>query len=704
MTRQEQTASRFFGQKLKNRSAESVLLTCAGGLAILLTLILANSFVAFKVPVWAWLLLLGATAWFLKDWLFTKDQFEEDLKSSRWVWFLLPLVIALAVRLPWFGYREIQGDEGVVLVRAADVLLGDTVELLLHRKGPMEILLSMAVWDLLGEINDLLVRIPFLLANLVSLALLYALSERWFGRKVAVLATSLLAIVGFHVAFSRVVQYQSLVMMWGIGSALAAERYRVYGRLTDIILAAICLGAGLLSHYDAILYAPAVLVLLSCRWFSKKRIEWNPLLWGMGIGAAMLALFYIPFVLGPDFQNTLGYLLDERVGTESGGSIADVWQMATFYNSSWFIVGIAGFGTAGLIALLKRQQDWMVRLAAVLFFFAPFLFYIGIVSVPRTHIYTFFPGLAVLAGLGLVWIGDLRRERSMLLYRLGQVGFVAWYLLCASYIWLLFTWGPGEVQRHWDIHRPNPVLYWTTWDEHPKFGLFGFPYQAGWRQLGQTDMTGLVYASNEEEEITNWYMGQADRTHCDSADLFLLAENVQDEIVFNPSILENKTSAAVGPNMVAFVNERVDLVFGARRFRPEDIRKPIEFDQITGLDTPLGDRVSLLGYELIDRGELVEVVLYWQVHSYINQNFQAFVHAIDSNGELATQFDSAPECAINPTTRWEPGTVVRDPHPMLLPSDERVTLVAGMYDLISLDRLPVANEPGNFVFLTEFEK
>ncbi len=198
-------------------------------------------------------------------------------------------------------------------------------------------------------------------------------------------------------------------------------------------------------------------------------------------------------------------------------------------------------------------------------------------------------------------------------------------------------------------------------------------------------------------------MAQADRTHCDLADLFLLADNVQDVIAFNPAILENKGETQIGPNMVAYAADSVPLQLGDTRFRPEDIRKPLEFEAISELNVPLGNDVTLMGYELIERGETLEVVLYWQVHNYINQNFQAFVHAIDADGELATQFDSAPECAINPTTRWEPGTVVRDPHPLVLPNNRPIRLVAGMYDLISLERLPVENEPGNFVFLTELE-
>ena len=69
-----------------------------------------------------------------------------------------------------------------------------------------------------------------------------------------------------------------------------------------------------------------------------------------------------------------------------------------------------------------------------------------------------------------------------------------------------------------------------------------------------------------------------------------------------------------------------------------------------------------------------------------------------------TQHDSAPECGINPTTRWEPGTLIRDPHLLVLPTGQPVQFMAGMYDLITQERLPVAGEPGNFVLLTDYEE
>ncbi|MFK7802986.1 MAG: ArnT family glycosyltransferase, partial [Anaerolineae bacterium] len=637
-------------------TGEALLLSVAGSLAILLAIILAVTNLGQEIPIVLLISLPLLLTLFpiIVHLFFRKEpsiQFKHDLVEN-WLWFLLPLAIALILRLPWFGYREIQGDEGIVLVRAADALLGDGAELLLHRKGPMEILLAMSVWGAAGKINDFWVRLPFLLCNIFSLALFFRLSDRWFGRKVAMLAGCLLAIVGFHVAFSRVVQYQSLVMMWGIGALLAAERYRETGRKPDLILVAILLAAGLLSHYDAVLFVPAILTLLMSRWYQAKEIPIKAVATAAGTGLLMLSLFYIPFLLGPDFQNAIGYLLNERVDTSAGGSLADVWQMVTFYNSSWAIIGFGGFALVGFYALWRLEKPSVIKIGGALFLLVPLLFYTVIVSVPRTHVYTFFPGLVLVAALGIDKIAELRRP-NVWLYRLGWGGFAIWFLVCASYIFLLFTWGPGEVQRHWDSLRPNTILFWTTWDKPPTFGLFGFPYQAGWRELGQSNLDGLVYASNEEEEITNWYMAQAARTHCDIADLFLLSENVQDPIAFNPILTVDKAEFEISENLSLFATDRFDFHLGSRMFTPAEISKP-RFGGLNPLDVPLGERVTLAGYDISIKSGHVEAVLYWDVKQAFDRNYQAFVHVIDQDGNLVTQHDSAPECGINPTTRWEP--------------------------------------------------
>ena len=143
--------------------AEQLAISAVGGLAILLTVILALALLPGEIHIV--ILVMLSLVFTLLPIVSNMIRPESTLSFAPFaakdlVWIFLPIGIALILRLPWFGYREIQGDEGIVLVRAADVLLGDHVELLLHRKGPMEILLIVGLWGLSGELNDFWSRLP----------------------------------------------------------------------------------------------------------------------------------------------------------------------------------------------------------------------------------------------------------------------------------------------------------------------------------------------------------------------------------------------------------------------------------------------------------------------------------------------------------------------------------------------------------------
>jgi hypothetical protein len=274
-----------------------------------------------------------------------------------------------------------------------------------------------------------------------------------------------------------------------------------------------------------------------------------------------------------------------------------------------------------------------------------------------------------------------------------------------------------ERQRNWATNRPLPNLYWTTWQIPPEFGLFGFPHQAGWRVIKDViDRDDLPYASNEEEEITNWYMAQSPRTHCLDFQTFLVAANAQDPIPFDPKWLENthlqKRILVNGrPSIEIFGREEVGNVeeieaTGHERWlKPADLL-PVLPDGIQSVDVMVGESIRLIGYELdtdeaFPGGKLV-VTLYWEALKPIDRNNQAFVHLYD--GELYAQHDGAPECDINPTTRWEPGQIIPDPHIVELPDDipaRSIPLFVGMYDLLSEERLAVNGTNDNAIYLTD---
>lgn len=687
---------------------------------ILLTLLIHIS----PGPIARWHLLIAAIVASLglplllypvRDWephALPRPPWRRATSTNRNFLFLFALLVALVLltRLPQLGYKELQGDEGLIMERAAASLLGDDQALFLHQKGPAEILIPLASWGLTGATTETWLRLPFAWAGILAVLALYALARPITGRWPALLAAFLFAVGGFGIAFSRIVQYQSLVMLWTILALSHAFLYRRHGRPLHLILSAAFVAAGLLAHYDALMVVPAVAWLLLQRIVEQRVLPWKAATGALLLATFILGLFYIPFAASPTFADTGSYLLSDRLGGNLlSWSGAEVWRMVTFYNSIYYVAGLALLTLTALV--LARRQDGFAALA--IYAFVPLVFYTAIVADPRTHVYTFFPGLALLAALGAqaLW----QRTNAPALRKAGVALLALFLVISLAYVALLFLDTSVERQRNWS--QAQPALYPTTWTEPPLYGLFGFPYQAGWRAVPGL-VEDLPYASNEEQEVTGWYMAQATRTHCADYATFIMAANVQDPVPTPPGAPDDlhlhHTITVNGRSTIQIYGRQPAApteveATGIQLWRtPEQVVPPRPNPQ-HDLQVQLGDRVRLLGYDidtsrLQPDGELL-IVLYWEPLVPFERNFQTFVHLYD--GTLYAQHDSAPDCAIYPTSHWEPGRIVRDPHivqlPADIPSDTPIPVLAGMYDLLSYERLTTTDSGADTILLTEIE-
>ncbi|MBK8798967.1 MAG: glycosyltransferase family 39 protein [Anaerolineales bacterium] len=174
------------------------------------------------------------------------------------------LLLGAGVRLPGLGYAEFHGDEARAVLRASAVIQGEEDVLFLHRKGPVEILAPAALFALTGQLDEANARLPFTLAGLAGLFAVWSIGWRLLSPAAGWLAALLLAVTGYYVAFSRFLQYQSVVILTTAAALLAVaalfqERRAPTRRL---LLAALLLATGLLAHYDALAAAPPLAVLL----------------------------------------------------------------------------------------------------------------------------------------------------------------------------------------------------------------------------------------------------------------------------------------------------------------------------------------------------------------------------------------------------------------------------------------------------------
>jgi hypothetical protein len=395
--------------------------TVGTGLSYVLAMVLGLvlHYLPGPVPFWAELAALNALA--LIPGLAVRGR-ERPGPGGSSAWLLVIIILAAFFRFTDLGYSEFQGDEALAMITAAEALEGHQDALFLRGKGPGEVLLPMALWRLTGTINEAVARLPFTIAGLLMVLTTYLLGRRLLskgddhvGESAALIAAGLLALSGFMVAFSRIVQYQVLVV-WMSGLAmLCAWEWRVgedtFTRRRWAALSGAFLGAGLLAHYDAILVAPALAYLqipnfksqianrqtdkLTTQQINQPTTQQMTsgessiatLLTALGSLLIVAGLFYLPYALDPQASRTGEYLGDRIGDALLKNNLGSFLHFSVFYNSSYYVI-LTGLLVLGLMA-------WALRRAP------------GVRYVPGGRYWV--PALAAIAAVGLtLWPNALR--------------------------------------------------------------------------------------------------------------------------------------------------------------------------------------------------------------------------------------------------------------------------------------------------------
>ncbi len=258
---------------------------------------------------------------------------------------------ALILRFTDLGYSNLQGDEIKALCspRSFKSIVGFLAFLLAQRKGPVEFIVTCAVGLIDPAFSsELFLRLPFAVANLLSLACLFVVAWRLFSRPAAIYSTFLIAANGVFVAFGRFVQYQSFVML-GVSASLMAlilaverDRWRIPGLYLGFAAAA----CGLLAHFDAAFVLPPMAVLTAHWWLrARRRPDARRLTWHLvGAGALFLILVFSFYV---EYARHLGAFQFDYWQKRFTGAATDTLRIALYYDPApvvWFSLAVAGLG------------------------------------------------------------------------------------------------------------------------------------------------------------------------------------------------------------------------------------------------------------------------------------------------------------------------------------------------------------------------
>jgi hypothetical protein len=125
-------------------------------------------------------------------------------------------------------------------------------------------------------------------------------------------------------------------------------------------------------------------------------------------------------------------------------------------------------------------------------------------------------------------------------------------------------------------------------------------------------------------------------------------------------------------------------------------------DSVAPVAIPFGQSIRLRGFELdagaARPGGAVGATLYWQALGRVGGDYTVFVHLVADAPQPVGQGDGPPAFGMYPTSRWQPGDLVRDPHEVRLAPDlarRRYWLLLGLYRADDGARLaPTGPPPG----------
>ena len=664
-------------------------------------------------PIELWLLItaygIGALA-LLVALFWRRPLATQPVSASVWAWLVALLLLACIVRLPGLGYHEFHIDEVSVLGAAASACQGIAIAPTGEARGLGQIAPAEVVYCALRTVNETTARLPFALMSVGSVLAVALLGRRLFSPTVGIWAGVLLAVNGFALGLSRIVQYQPAVLLLSALAVLSAWEFRQQGDGRWLALAAIFGAFGITVHYEFGLLAPALCTLAWLGWKrapDKRRIVLLASLVGIA-GALLVLASYGPTILSPRVGKMESYL-GMRLGGLGAFNVPFFVEMGTFYNSSYFFFGLIVLVLLGLFLAWRTNRQ--AALLLTLWFTPFFILHIFVMRAPGTHFYQLMESWSLLAALPLAAVLQSRAIRPVA--RWGALVLIAaWLVVSVGYLYLMFFRQTPEYLANFDWDRVP--FYWAPYGlDVPQRPRFGFPIQAGWKTIGtlaEWGCLGSSYATNEGSgSLGHWYLsGMRHLRFEDKPDLVLVASHLQESApAYNEEYLGGyqrvgEVRVRDEPRIEIWAREPLPVpyvTYDAEQFAAmfdtavptlEDWPDPLT--QVSGIR--LGDAMVLESAGLEPTagtpGDTLHLLLEWRPLQTLDKDYKVFVHLVSETNRLVAQWDGFPCFNSGRTSRWAVGGIVRDHVLVAIPEGTppgKYAVLAGFYDEATGERL-----------------
>jgi 4-amino-4-deoxy-L-arabinose transferase-like glycosyltransferase len=629
---------------------------------------------------------------------------------ATWAWIVALLLLASLLRLPGLDYHELHGDETMVLHRAKRAIVGADDVLARHAKGPGEIAVAMVVYRALGTADEATARLPFALMGVGSVLATALLGRRLFSSMAGFWAGVLLAVNGFALALSRIVQYQPAVLLLSVLAVLCAWEFTQQGEGQWLALSVLLSGFGMLMHYEFALLAPVLLVMAWLGWrraADRRRILFIALAVGLA-AVVVVGATYLPGVLDPRFARTQRYL-GSRLGGFGAFNIPTFVELGTFYNGTYLFVGLILLVLVGLLLGWRRARQ---RTLLLVLWFLPFMIlHLFVMQYPGTHFYLFMPSWSLLAALPLAAVTESRTMRPVARWSLLGLA-VVWLAVSVGYLYLtFFRQAPEYVVNYEQTRVP---FYWAPYGKDvPQRPRYAVPIQQGWKALGTLAAWGCMegtFSSNEgSQSLRYWYLSPLSRVEFEAMpDYVFVATHLQTQY---PKYHDSRLKDLLRVGEVRVRNEpRIEIWAREPLAVPYTTYDSEEFaDLFDGVVPTLGERPSLeeqalratlgeavtlesAGLERTSfaRGDTLHLSLMWRPEQALTSDYKVFVHVADESGRLVTQWDGLPCLNTARTSQWVVGEPVLDHVLIRIPEDVprgEYSLLVGLYDGTTGERL-----------------
>ena len=639
------------------------------------------------------------------------DRSDKDQQGGHpWLsWAVLTVLLIVALILRWRYVREISlfVDEFVTAWAARNILNRGMPIFPSGNFYPHGLTFTyLQVPFVLGQFNEIMVRIPGLLVGMLTLPAVYWVGRRLFSDQVGLMAAAAMAvdpeciIWGSRARMYGLLQLVVLLVVYFYFQGLAHDRPRARYLAMGLLVIA------MFTHAEAAFLLPALGLATWVAWPPRRLVRRDALLpFTVGVAGA-LAFFLIAKYGQPGHLETL-----EREGRSyldfSGDLLRGPQTFAPFFSHGHRLP----FTVLAAVGLFWLFRPWNRRSPLTYLYVVGGALIVLVVLLAgatwerERYLFFLLPLFFLLAGESaahfLEWV-PLRRT-----LRVWQPGF----LCLAVALWGGVTGTPGAYSQEWGYDQAFRFLQ-RQWQPAAGDRIATPMSTAAMLYLGRNDAFAiqqgyeeyLVSRPGDGMAVDLWTATPVLTTT--TAFTHLLASSPRLWFVVDGWRFQTRFQA----DFILTVLNQMELAYherGVMVFRGEGNAPPPEPAIKVERRAEFGGELALVGLGLSSArpapGDELEVVLYWQALDQAGPSYTAFVHLVDAEGHGVAGVDEPVLGGLYQPDLWPQGTTMPDRHRLSLPPDlppGRYRLDLGLYypgqadrplSVSGRDRFPLAS-------------